>query len=267
MPAKAVDALPAYDRVLFPTSHLELAVVQVKFPALARFDEEGYLTALKDALSTQYPLPTVERAINVLLTPQGVSQSAGPLIYRFSSLDQAWSVTLSADTVSLECRAYSEIRDFAARFCAILEHVRQTLGPRYQLRFGMRYINEFRHPHGTAYEGWVKLDLNPEILALGTRNVLGGTVKQTVSEFQINRSDGSLVVRHGFLDGTTVAPSVGRKAKSGPFYLLDLDYFDERARDFDARPLDRMILYNEFLYRVFRWCVGDGELYRHLLSE
>ncbi len=264
MPIRSVDALPSFERVLFPAAHLELALVQVKYPPLARFDDQGYLTDLREALAAEYPLPTVERALNVLVTPQGVSQSPGSLVHRFSTLDYAWSVTLTADAVSLECRAYSEIRDFAARFCAILEKVRDTLKPRHQLRFGLRYVNEFRHPQGIAYEGWGVLGLNPELLGMGARNVFGGTVQQTVSEFRTNRSDGSLVIRHGFLDGTTVTPTAARKPKTGPFYLLDLDYFDEHAGAFDARPIDRTILYNEFLYRVFRWCVGEGELYRHL---
>jgi len=264
MTTRSIDALPSFERVLFSAAHLELALVQVRFPPFPRFEDQGYLTNLKEALAGEYPLPTVERALNVLFTPQGVSQSPGSLVHRFSTLDYAWSVTLTVDAVSLECRAYSEIRDFAARFCAILEQVRDTLKPRHQLRFGLRYVNEFRHPGGKVYEGWTSLGLNPELLGVGGRNVFGGTVQQTVSEFRTNRSDGSLVIRHGFLDGTTVAPTAARKPKSGPFYLLDIDYFDEHSGDFDARPIDRMILYNEFLDRVFRWCVGEGELYRHL---
>ncbi len=264
MPTRSVDALPTYERVLFPAAHLELALVQVKFPPLPRFDEEGYLTNLKEALSSDYPLPALERALNVMVTPQGVSPSEGSKVYRFSSLDYQWSASLTADAISLECRTYSDINEFAARFCTILEKVRDTLKPRHQLRFGLRYVNEFRHPRGATYEGWADLGLSAELLGMGARNVLGGIVQQTVSEFRTNRSDGSLVIRHGFLNGTTVPPAAGRKPRSGPFYLLDLDYFNEQPGDFDARPVDRMIIYNEFLYRVFRWCVGNGELYRHL---
>ena len=105
MPIRSVDALPSFERVLFPAAHLELALVQVKYPPLARFDDQGYLTDLREALAAEYPLPTVERALNVLVTPQGVSQSPGSLVHRFSTLDYAWSVTLTADAVSLECRA------------------------------------------------------------------------------------------------------------------------------------------------------------------
>ncbi|HTV72114.1 MAG TPA: TIGR04255 family protein [Candidatus Acidoferrales bacterium] len=267
MTTKSVDALPSYDRILFPAPHLELALVQVKFPPLPRFEEQNYLTDIREALSVDYPLPAVERAVNVMVSPQGVSQIPGSQVFRFSSLDYAWSVVLTADAVLLESRVYPEINEFAARFCAILEKVRNTLKPRHQLRFGLRYVNEFRHTKAVAYERWAELGLNRELLGIGARNVFGGNVKQTVNEFRTNRSDGSLVIRHGYLNGTTVAPAAGRTPKSGPFYLLDLDYFDESARDFDARPIDRMILFNDFLYRVFRWCVGDGELYQYLRAD
>jgi hypothetical protein len=80
----------------------------------------------------------------------------------------------------------------------------------------------------------------------------------------MRRSDGTLLMRHGYLNGTTVTPVVGSKPKQGPFYLLDLDYFDETPADFNPRPLDRIILYNNFLYRLFRWCIGEGALLAHL---
>jgi len=266
MPSRVVDTLPSYERVLFRPVHLELALAQVKFPPLARFDEEGYLTDFKDAMSGEYPLPAVEHALGLMVTSQGVSQAKGPMVYRFSTLDYGWSATLTADAISLESRnAYTDINQFAARLSGILEKVRDTLRPRHQLRFGLRYVNEFRHEQrGETYEGWAALGLNPDLLGMGTRNVLGGTVQQTVSEIRTDRPDGSLVIRHGFLDGTTVPPAAGRKQKTGRFYLLDLDYFNEQPGDFDSRPLDRMIVYNDFLYRVFRWCVGNGDLYRDL---
>jgi uncharacterized protein (TIGR04255 family) len=264
MPTRSLDALPTFERVLFPAKQLELALVQVKFPPLPRYEEQGFLNDFKEALVSDYPLFAAERALALQVSPQGVIPGQGPVVHRFSTLDYTWSIVLAADAISLESRAYSEINDFAARFCSILERVRDTLKVRHQLRFGLRYVNEFRHTRGETYDGWAVLGLNSELLGIGTRNVFGGTVAQTVSEFRANRADGSLVLRHGFLDGTTIVPIAGRKPTTGRFYLLDLDYFNEQAGDFNAHPVDRMILYNEFLYRVFRWCIGNGELCRHL---
>ena len=64
------DRLPSYDRVLFPAAALELCLVQVKLPPLARFGESGYLSALKEALGEEYPLASTEQAMNIVVTPQ-----------------------------------------------------------------------------------------------------------------------------------------------------------------------------------------------------
>lgn len=256
------DRLPSYERVLFPAAALELCLVQVKFPPLARFGESGYLSALKEELGEEYPLASTEQAMNIVVTPQGVTSAPGGELLRFTSIDSTWSVVLTHESVSLETRHYSNIDEFAARFGTILQQVETHLHPRYQLRFGLRYVNEFRHPRGDNYDGWRTL-LNPDLL-MGPHDVIGGTVEQTIGELRTRRADGILLLRHGFLTGTTVVPMGRTPPKTGPFYLLDLDYYDETATEFDPAPEQRMRTYNDFLYQVFRWCIGDGELYRVL---
>ena len=91
-------------------------------------------------------------------------------------------------------------------------------------------------------------------------------MEQTVSETRTKRKDGTLQLRHGFLQGTTLVANEFHLAKTGPFYLLDLDYFDTTAKKFDVFEVGEQIeKYNKVLYRVFRWAIGDGELYRSLL--
>lgn len=265
MAPRVMDTLPTYDHVLFRATHLELALVQVKYPPLPRFTEAGYLTSFQESLALSYPIPNVEAAVALVASPQGM-QTSTVQVHRFSSIDRTWSVVLTNDAVALECRSggYSEVRDFAARFCAVLEAVQSTLKPRLQLRFGLRYINELRHPKAKTFEAWKELGLNPDMLGIAARNVFGGEVTQTVNEVVTKRSDGQLLIRHGALSGTTVMPVLNSAPKQGPFYLLDLDYYDEQPGDFNPHPLDRIILYNEFLYRIFRWCIGEGEMFRYL---
>ena len=260
----AHDQLPSYDRVVLPAPPLEMCLVQVKYPPLARFAEPGYLNALKEALGEEYPLASVEQTVSLVVTPQGITPTSGEFL-RFTSIDYSWSIVLSPEAVALENRRYSAIDEFAARFEMILRLIATHLHPRYQLRFGLRYINELRHPRGTTYEGWrLLLGHNPALLGLGARNMLGGTIEQTIGELRTRRSDGTLLLRHGFLQGTTVSPMGGAQPKTGPFYLLDLDYSDEAAVVFDPAQQERMRSYNAFLYRIFRWCVGEDELYGFL---
>lgn len=262
------DGLPRYEHEVFPAAPLELCLVQVKYPPLARFTEEGYLSAFKEALGEEYPLATKEQSMNLIVTPQGVTPTAGSELLRFASIDYSWSVVLANEFVTLESRRYREITDFVTRFAAILRLVATHLHPRYQLRFGLRYVNEVRHAHGQTYDGWrALLGDRSDLLGLGTGNLLAGTVEQTINELRIRRVDGTLLLRHGFLEGTTVLP-VGRAApKSGPFYLLDFDYYDDTTVDFDPAIEKRMTSYNTVLYNIFRWCVGDGELYHSLQGQ
>ncbi len=184
------------------------------------------------------------QAMKIVVSPQGViDQAPGANMLRFTSIDSRWSVVLSSEFISLETREYSNITEFSTRFASILGHVNTHFNPRHQLRFGLRYINEFRHPNGDSYE-------------------------QTIGEVRTKRSDGSLLVRHGFLQGTTIAPTQNHPPKTGHFYLLDLDYFDETPVTFDVQhPIEQMQRYNDILYRIFRWSIGEGELYQYLRGE
>jgi uncharacterized protein (TIGR04255 family) len=262
------EFLPEYDQVIFHNSCLELCLAQLKYPPIQRFQDDSYMVGIKEALAADYPLVTIEQAMSIIVNPQGViGQAPGANLLRFTSIDSRWSVVLSSESISLETREYSSVSEFATRFASILGHVATHFSPRYQLRFGLRYINEFRHPDGDSYKAWTQL-LNPDLLGLGARGVLGGSVEQTLGEVRTRRSDGSLLVRHGFLNGTTVVPMQNHPPKTGHFYLLDLDYFDETPVPFDVRqPIARMRRYNDILYRVFRWSIGEDRLYHYLRGE
>jgi len=259
--------LPNYDRVIFNNSCLELCLAQLKYPPVQRFFDDNYMVDIKEALAVEYPLVTTEQGMNIVISMQGIGQAPGPNMLRFTSIDSRWSVVLSSEFVSLETRTYTNVSELSTRFANVLHHINTHFSPRHQLRFGLRYINEFRHPSGDSYKAWMDF-LNPELLGLVARGVLGGKVEQTIGEVLTHRDDGRLLVRHGFLKGSTIIPNPGRPAKTGQFYLLDLDYYDETPVKFDVEaPIERMLRYNDVLYNVFRWSIGDGELYRYLKGD
>jgi len=261
---KAKEALPKYERVIFNNSALALCIVQLKYPPIQRFSDEKYMVGIKEALADEYPLESTEQGMNIVISPQGVNQTPGSSMLRFTSIDSRWSVILSNETVSLETREYSHIDELTMRFASILENVASHLRPRHQLRIGLRFINEFRFPDGDRYETWGRL-LNADLIGLGFGGVLGGEIEQTIGEILTRRDDGRVLVRHGFLKGSTISSTPTHPAKIGPFYLLDLDYSDETPTKFEVdAPIERMKQYNKFLYNVFRWSIGNGELYQRL---
>ena len=263
----AGESLPIYEQVIFNNSGLELCLAQIKYPPVQRFTDERFMLGVREALAGEYPLVNTEQGINILITPQGVNQAPGASMLRFTSIDSHWSVVLASDFVTLETRDYTNINELSTRFVNVLSSIATHFQPRHQLRFGLRYINEFRHPRGDSYEAWARL-LNPDLLGLGARGMLGGRVEQTIGEVLTRRDDGHLLVRHGFLKGSTILPTPAHPAKTGPFYLLDLDYYDDTPVKFDVEaPIERMISYNDFIYRVFRWSIHDGELFQYLKGE
>jgi uncharacterized protein (TIGR04255 family) len=261
------DILPHYDNVLFKNPALELSLVQLKYPPIPRFAEENFLTGIKEALAEEYPLVSVEQGMNIVISLQGIGQSPGSNMLRFNTLDSLWSVVLTNETVSLETREYTSIKEFVKRWTNILDIVATYLQPRHQLRIGLRYINEFRHPAGDNYVAWSQW-LNPELVGVNLNNMFGGNIEQTISEIRTRREDGMMLLRHGFLKGTTIIPTLSHPAKTGPFYLLDLDYYDETATRFNtSSSADCIVRYNDFLYRIFRWSIGEDELYQYLRGE
>src|SRR6266480_3130444 len=151
------ELLPTYDQVTFNNSCLELCLAQLKYPPIQRFHDDTYMLGIRDALAVEYPLVTTEQAVSIVVSPQGVvGQTPGASMLRFTSIDSRWSVVLSSEFISLETRVYSNVTELSTRFAGILGRVSTHLNPRHQIRFGLRYINEFRHPNGDSYEAWMK---------------------------------------------------------------------------------------------------------------
>lgn len=260
--------LPIYDQTIFNNSCLELCLAQLKYPPIQRFHDDNYMSNIREAIATKYPLVTTEQVMNMVVSPQGtIGQTPGASMLRFTSIDSRWSVVLSSEFISLETREYTNITEFSNRFANLLGHVDAHFKPRHRLRFGLRYINEFRHPKGDSYKQWTQL-LNSDLLNPVAQGVLGGRIEQTIGEVRTKRFDGSLLVRHGFLQGTTIPPTQNHPLERGSFYLLDLDYYDETPVTFNVQaPIEQMHRYNDILYRVFRWSIGEGELYQYLRGD
>ena len=146
--SKAGELLPTYEEVIFNNAALELCLTQVKYPPVQRFTDDQYMLGIREALAGEYPLVSNEQGINIVITPQGVNQTPGASMLRFTSIDSYWSVVLASDFVTLETHQYTTFNELSTRFANVLRSVATHFNPRYQLRFVLRYINEFRHPHG-----------------------------------------------------------------------------------------------------------------------
>jgi hypothetical protein len=93
-----------------------------------------------------------------------------------------------------------------------------------------------------------------------------GAGSMPCSMIRSKSNDGTLVIRHGLLTGTTIEPRPGQAAADlGRFYLIDLDYFDDTERALDLKATtEQLKAYNETLYRFVRWTIDKGKIYPQL---
>lgn len=256
--------LPEYPRVLFKKSPLRLVVGQIRFPLQLRLADTAFTAPFQDALADDYPVAAREQQVAFQVTPKGGLQAApSETLLRFTSRNGDWAVVLGESALTLEVRGYSAVEEFSSRFEKVLDAAKERLRLRERSRLGLRYINEFRHEAGRSLADWAKL-MNPELLGFAGNNLLGGTVEHMAHEVRVRRDNGVLAIRHGLLVGGVVEPIPTTPVAEGRFYLLDMDYYDERPSPLDIAATSRALTaYNEVMYRFFRWSLGEP-MYKHL---
>ncbi len=255
--------LPEYEWIQFRKAPLRMVIGQVRFTIMPRFEQKAFIASFQEAIRTKYPKVSREHPVTYQLSPLGVNSSPGETLWRFSSRDNKWAVVVGEEAITLESRGYFSMSDFLKRFSAILEAANDTLEVTDRLRLGLRYINEIRYPKAETFTEWRTL-LNPEFVGFDAASLLEGKVDHTLQEAQIKRSDGTLAVRHGLLNGAVVVPLPPESLAIGPFYLIDLDYYDTTECDLDIPATTKQMQdYNDLMYRFFRWTISD-KLYNYL---
>ncbi len=183
------------------------------------------------------------------------------LLYRFTDPAEAWSVVLGVDSLTLEARAYSNVEDLLRRFEHVASAARDTLGIEERQRLGLRYVNEFRNEGASTLADW-RAYFHPEFLGYAA-DLFQDLVTYDGHQIRVTQSDGAFTVRHGLMRGTVVPPIPGsaktpENLPQGPFYLLDLDYSDERPGALNVKASRaQLVAYNAFIYRFFRWTLTE----------
>lgn len=248
------------EKLALRNNQLVLVVGQIRFPKLPSFAEDGYTVRFEEFMRELYPKAITESGVNLIVTNQGLEEQKGPKQLRFTSIDDRFSVILTAEFIALECRRYdTDSADFASRFAAILSEAQKCFAVKHQLRIGLRYVNEFRHRNRTSYAAWREW-LSPEFVGWDPAS-LTGEVINTVAEFALKRENGIFVLRRGFLTGTTVLPlQLVPPREPAQFYLFDMDYFDASTQLYEADPTARFNSYSAFMEDVLKKAVSEDML-------
>lgn len=223
-----------------PLTHV---ICQVRFPVLQRFDEPGFLGPVQDALRDRYPRAVQEQQIGLLVGPSGAMPAHDAAkLWRFQDADQAWSVVLGRDFFGVETTSYTQFEQLRDRVRDVLP-LMFTLGINWRERVGLRYVNQMRHPDGRTPSKWRSL-LNPMFLGMVGGDELGADVIHALQEIRLREPNGVLLIRHGL---------IGPEASNGdPFYLLDLDYADERPQPLDPEQLiEQLSGFHDTIHNLF----------------
>jgi len=249
-------SLGAHPRRLYVDNPLKLVVCQVRFPVLTRYGEPGFLAPMQDALSARYPRFGEEQQVSITLGPGGVAPAPLPVpLSKFRDLEDGWSVAVARDFISVETTAYERWEDLRERVEEVLEAA-QGLGIPARERLGLRYINEIGHPDVTGPTDWRRF-INERLLGMVGGEELGQDVIHALEEILLREEAGMLVVRHGHV-GTEASQS------NSPFYLLDVDFYDDVARGFDAdETLEQLDTFHATTNNLFEESVKD-DLRKHL---
>ena len=251
-------ALPDQPRRFYETNSLRLVVCQLRFPVMHRFDEPGALARFQDVVGERYPRSAPEQQVTIAGSPAAPAAAAAAVQYwRFQGVDDGWSVAIARDFVSLETTAYERYEEFRERLAEVLDAT-LALGVTLRERLGLRYVDEIRHPEAKKPGDWRRF-VNEKLLGMVGGGELGDDVIQALQEIRLREEDGTLAIRHGFL-GTEVAGGE-------PFYLLDLDYYDDRPLSLDAgQVLAQLDDYHHAMHNVWETAITDA-LRDHLVVK
>ena len=258
--------LPDYKCELLSKSQLELVVAQITFPPLPKFNvgpevEREYTLAFAERVRRRYPRMQQEPQLKIFVTDQGVQPVPGEPLLRFTDLDQRWSVVIGKEHLSLEAFQYTGYQEFSERLREIASIAKEAFSIDYQLRCGLRFVNELRFVDCQKYSDFWSL-LNHDIVGYNPEDLFDAEAVGLINEATVRRDDGVLRLRRGFLQGTTIRKA-DNPPKQGPFYLIDLDYFDEKPQEFQIDVTERFAAYNHYMFRVFRFILEE-KLYKRL---
>jgi uncharacterized protein (TIGR04255 family) len=249
--------------VPLPRAPLVRVLCQVRWPNVtalqaSQFDSVAEKVGLR--IAGEYPLGEPQQEMQVVLTPDGVSQQAAGRSFRFRSPDDRWRIVLSDSFVALEASQYTSRADFCSRLRDVLEAISSVVAIPFAVRIGYRYTNRLEGDEDLA-----------SLPSLVKDAVLGGhsvplnnaaTVVHTLTETLYAIGDIRLLARWAHLPpNVTIDPTVPAVAAGS--WILDLDAFREDRIDFDPTKLaDQANTLSAAAYRFFRWATNDEFLRR-----
>jgi uncharacterized protein (TIGR04255 family) len=246
-------AIPEYEFEVFPLRPLKTAICQVRFNEILRISSEEPARFQEHVAGT---FSKFVRTQNVIFAFGGGQVGAAPspgTVWQFSTKDDSYVLGLSGGSLSLEARAYTDFTKFAEFLKIGLDALVTVYAPPTFSRIGLRYVNEVVRisPMGSRldWRTWVNKELVPQIVCDPN---LVDEVQGSGHLVTFQHTDGMVNVRYGFQRGRL-------DDKTAEAFTLDMDSFVE-AEIAPDDAIARAGAFNRWLYRFFRWAVGEHML-------
>jgi uncharacterized protein (TIGR04255 family) len=235
------------------------ALLQLRFGPVLSLVGDEYVAAFQERVRRTYPLVSKEQAIQLLLSPDGVTQQSGETMWKFANPD-GWTLTLAVGFLTLDTTRYTSRGELVTRFRSAVEALADVVGPTTSWsRFGARFVNRLEANDYERLEEWVA----PH--ALGARAFAAPPDVQlvhSVNECHYATGAGTgLVVRWGSVPAnTSVIPDIAPTDSAS--WILDSDSFSVAGGDtLDAQAIANLaVAHCDATYRVFRWATTDALL-------
>ena len=258
------------ERRVYARPPLALALCQVRFAT--RFGlNDSTVAPFQEALEGDYPNPERQQQVAAIQVGGqagqiGLQAPGSETLWKFTDETGDWTVTLTQDFVTLETRAYAHFDDFLARLHRVLEILDRTIRPRVGRRIGLRYINEIR----STNRDWSEI-IQRELLGALVIHPIRDSTEQAIQVLTLRAKEARINLQHGvFPTGTTVVPKPGLRVPIEPFYLIDIDMYQEFSppKSLKMEPLiisEYVEEYHATISMLFRWATTDE--YRASLGE
>ncbi|SDH33591.1 TIGR04255 family protein [Sinosporangium album] len=235
---------------------LDRVLAQVRFPSLTKLQGSDAISPFAQRVTADFPFFEELRQTVFQFTPSGVAtEPTDQRVWLLRSIDERWTVTVTASTVSLETTAYRSRTEFAERFGNVIGAFAEIMNPPRVERLGIRYINRLA---GQYWLAELPKLVQPEVLG-GLAVPLEGssTLRVSLTETVFQNDARGIQAKWGVLPKDTfVDPSLPPIADVS--WILDLDSFSQRQREFDVDELsDELRDLAAQAYRMFRWAVKD----------
>lgn len=244
---------PKKSEIKLQNPPLSEVVCQVRFPAILRILNEMPVD-FQDHIRNRFPELGIEHNISVSLSKSDSSEKpateGGEKIYRFSTDDKTTAASLAVNFFALSTNQYQHWDVFINDFISVYQAVQAAYQPAYATRIGLRFINQFTFENTKVGSIDQLIDLFHPDLTVLFKSKVWKIPDEALSQVLLGDENAKLMLRSGY--GTE---------KESPFFLLDLDYFEEGKIQLNGLK-ERLDRYHRTIYDAFRWCVLENSLAR-----